>query len=97
MFDPSRHLLTKLNKIQIGWWNKCHIEQQGGKEEGGKVGNQIVQYSFKQEKNGQLSKGGKYNTALLTKTSFKYPEQGHFSFGVAKVKRLVWGSENEGN
>ena len=86
MFNPSHPLLPNLDKEQIGWWDECHIEQQGGK-----VGNRIVQYSFKRDEQGNLSKDGEYSNNLLTKTSFKYPEQGRFSFGVAKVKKI--GSE----
>ena len=59
------------------------------------MGNRIVQYSFKRDEHGKLSKDGEYNKTLLTKTSFKYPEQGRFSFGVAKVKKIASG-EAEG-
>ena len=73
--------LPKLSDAQIAWWDECHIEQQGGK-----VGNKMYQYLFRRDENGNLSDNGTYKTDLLTKISFKYPEQGRFSFGVAKVK-----------
>ena len=48
----------------------------------------MYQYSFKHDEDGKLSDTGTYRTDLLTKTSFKYPEQARFSFGVAKVKKI---------
>ena len=83
MFDNNKSDLPKIDKTQIGWWEECHIEQQGGK-----VGNRMVQYSFKRDENGNLSEQGEYSENLLTRTQFKYPEQGRFCFGVAKVKKL---------
>ena len=81
-FDPS--LLPKLDCTQIAWWDECHIEQQGGK-----VGNRQYQYIFKRDENGNISENGTYREDnLLTKASFKYPEQARFGFGVAKVKKL---------
>ena len=83
MFDHSHPDLPNLDMSQIGWWDECQIEQQGGK-----VGNMMVQYSFKRDENGNLSENGEYSDNLLTKTAFKYPEQGRFCFGVAKVTKL---------
>ena len=83
MFDHNNSQLPNLDKSQIGWWDECHIEQQGGK-----VGNRMVQYSFKRDENGNLSKDGEYSDELLTRTMFKFPEQGCFCFGVAKVKKM---------
>ena len=45
--------MPKLDHEQIEWWDKCHIEQQGGK-----VGNKMVQFSFKRNKEGNISKTG---------------------------------------
>ena len=83
MFDSNCTKLPHLDDTQIGWWDECHIEQQGGK-----VGNKMVQYSFKRDKQGNLCPNGTYNNKLLTKTAYKYPEQGRFSFGVAKVRKV---------
>ena len=77
-YDPN--LLPKLDETQIGWWDECHIEQKGGK-----VGDRAYQYIFRRDANGNLSPDGTYSEAELTKTSFKFPEQARFSFGVAKV------------
>ena len=55
----------------------------------------MVQYSFKRDENGNLSKNGEYSNNLLTKAAFKYPEQGRFCFGVAKVKKIN-SEEDEG-
>ena len=55
----------------------------------GKVGNKMYQYSFKCDENGKRSDTGTYQTDLLTKTSFKYPEQARFSFSIAKVKKII--------
>ena len=74
-------LLPNIDSSQIGWWDECHIEQQGGK-----VGNRAYQYIFKRDKNGKLDENGTYRNAILTKASFKYPEQACFLFGVAKVQ-----------
>ena len=52
------------------------------------MGNKMYQYSFKRDEDGKLSDTGTYRSDLLTKTSFKYPEQAIFSFGVARVKKL---------
>jgi len=52
------------------------------------VGNKMVQFSFKRDKDGNLSETGEYEKELLTRTSFKFPEQGRFSFGVAKVRKV---------
>jgi len=52
------------------------------------VGNKMYQYSFKRDEDGKLSDTGTYRSDLLTKTSFKYPEQARFSFGVARVKKI---------
>ena len=80
-FDSN--LLPKLDRTQIAWWDECHIEQQGGK-----VGDRPYQYIFRRDEDGKLSETGTYNDTTLTKTSFKYPEQGRFSFGVAKVAKV---------
>ena len=69
MFYPNHPLLPSLDKIQIGWWDECHIEQQGGN-----VGNKTVQYSFKRDEEGTLSPHGTYTNDLVTKIAFKYPE-----------------------
>ena len=45
-------------------------------------------FQFKRDENGNLSSEGGYNSTTLTKTQFKYPEQGRFSFGVAKVQKV---------
>ena len=76
----EQKLLPRLTEHQIAWWDECHIEQQGGK-----VGNRAFQYSFKRDENGKLSKKGTYQEPELTKTTFKFPEQARFSFGVATV------------
>ena len=52
------------------------------------MGNKMYQHSFWRDENGKLCKNGEYKTDLLTKTAFKYPEQGRFSFGVAKTQLL---------
>ena len=75
--------MPKLDSEQIGWWDECHIEQQGGK-----VGNNMAQYHLKRDIYGKLSDTGDYSKELLTKTSYKYSEQGKFSFGVAKVCKI---------
>ena len=77
--DPDH--LPKLSDTKVAWWDECHIEQQGRK-----VGNKMYQYSFQRDDNENLCDNGKNNTDLLTKKSFKYPEQGIFSFNIAKVK-----------
>ena len=82
-FDRNHPLMPKLDHDQIEWWDECHIEQQGGK-----VGNKMVQYSFKRDKEGNLSKTGEYTNELLNRTLFNFPEQGRFSFGVAKVRKV---------
>ena len=79
-YDPNN--LPIISRNMIAWWDECHIEQQGGK-----VGNRPFQYSFKRDSNGKLSDNGEYQSKLLTKTSFKFPEQARFSFGFATVKR----------
>ena len=76
----DRTLLPQLSEHQIAWWDECHIEQQGGK-----VGDRAYQYTFMRDENGKLSKNGTYSDATLTKTSFKFPEQARFSFGVALI------------
>ena len=81
MFE--KNLLPSISNTQIAWWDECHIEQQGGK-----VGNKMYQYSFRRDETGKLCKHGEYKTDLETKTAFKYPEQGRFSFGVAKTQLL---------
>ena len=78
-FEQS--LLPKLTEHQIAWWDECHIKQQGGK-----VGNRAYQYSFKRDSTWQLSNNGTYTATILTKTSFKFPEQARFAFGVATAK-----------
>ena len=78
----DRKHLPKLDDTQIAFWDECHIEQQGGK-----VGNRKYQYTFKRDENGNLSDTGTYAEPTITKTSFKFPEQARFSFGVAKIKR----------
>ena len=80
-FDANA--LPKLSETQIAWWDECHIEQQGGK-----VGNRAYQYTFKRDENNNLSSTGTYAEPKLTSTSFKFPEQGRFSFGVASVLPL---------
>ena len=90
MFDHDCAHLPNLDDTQIGWWDECHIEQQGGR-----VGNKMIQYSFKRDEQGNLCPNGTYNKELLTRTSYKYPEQGRFSFGVAKVRK-VGANEDEG-
>ena len=50
------------------------------------MGNRDYQYTFKRDEKGNLSPTGTYSDPLLTSTSFKFPEQGRFSFGVASVK-----------
>jgi len=76
----DRSCLPSLTEQQIAWWDECHIEQQGGK-----VGNRAYQCLFKRNKEGKLDENGTYPEATLTKTSFKFPEQARFSFGVASV------------
>ena len=76
----DRNKLPKLTEQQIAWWDECHIEQQGGK-----VGDRAYQFTFKRDEDGKLSPTGTYPEATLTKTSFKFPEQARFSFGVASV------------
>ena len=49
------------------------------------MGNRAYQYTFKRDINGKLSKNGTYPEPSLTKTSFKFPEQARFSFGVATI------------
>ena len=88
MFGPpppwfDSQLLPQLTHEQIACWDECHIEQQGGK-----VGDRAYQYSFKRDENGKLSKTGTYQDASLTKTSFKFPKQARFSFGVATSRPL---------
>ena len=48
----------------------------------------MVQYSFKRDEEGKLCPNKTYSKELLNKTSFKYPEQGRFSFGVAKIRKI---------
>ena len=79
-FDPKHPDMSKLDNEQIGWWDERHIKQQEGK-----VGNNMVQYSFKRDENGKLSQTCEHTQEVLTKTSFKYPKQGRFLFSVAKV------------
>ena len=79
----DRDTLPKLTEQQIAWWDECHIEQQGGK-----VGNRAYQYTFKRDEKGNLSTTGTYTEPNLTKATFKYPEQGRFSFEVASVLPL---------
>ena len=55
----------------------------------------MIQYSFKRDEQGNLCPNGDHNKDLLTRTSYKYPEQGRFSFGVAKVRK-VGANEDEG-
>ena len=76
----DRDALPKLTEHQIAWWDECHIQQQGGK-----VGDRPYQYSFRRDENGKLCNNGTYPDATLTKTSFKFPEQARFSFGVATI------------
>ena len=49
------------------------------------MGNRAYQYLFKRNKEGKLDENGIYLESSLTKTSFKFPEQARFSFGVASV------------
>ena len=83
MFVNNCIQLPYLDNNQIGWWDEFHIEQQRGK-----VGNKMVQYAFKRDKQGNLCPNGTYSKKLLTKTAYKYPEQGCLSFGVAKVRKV---------
>ena len=55
----------------------------------------MIQYSFKRNEEGNLFTNGTYNKEILTTPSYKYPEQGRFSFGVAKVRK-VGADEDEG-
>ena len=55
---------------------------------GGGVSKNMVHYRFNRDTDDKLSDTGEYSKELLTKTSFKYPEQGRFSFGVAKVRKI---------
>ena len=52
------------------------------------MGNRAYQYTFKRDEKGNLSTTGTYTEPSLTKATFKYPEQGRFSFGVASVLPL---------
>ena len=79
----DRNALPKLTEQQIAWWDECHIEQQGGKVE-----ERAYQYTVERDEEGNLSSKGTYTEPNLTRTSFKYPEQGRFSFGVASVLPL---------
>ena len=47
----------------------------------------MVQCSFKRDEQGKLCPNDTYNKTLLTKTLYKYPEQGRFSVGIAKVRK----------
>ena len=49
------------------------------------MGNRSYQYSFKRDEKGNFSDEGTYSSPTLTKTSFKFPKQGRFSFGVAST------------
>jgi len=49
------------------------------------VVNRAYQFTFKRDEEGKVSPKGAYPEATLEKTSFKFPEQAQFSFGVASV------------
>ena len=51
------------------------------------MGNRQYKYEFKKDENGNLSEISTYQDLTITKTSFKFPEQTKFSFGIAKNKR----------
>ena len=77
----SKKNLPELDMSQVAWWDECHIEQQGGK-----VVNKVYQYRFKRDNNGNLDENGSYeHDNRITKTSFKFPEQARFCFGVAQI------------
>ena len=83
MFDHDCAHLPNLDDTQIGWWDECHIEQQGGR-----VGNKMIQYSFKRDEESNFFPSGTYNKEQLTRTSYKCPEKNRFSFCVAKVRKV---------
>ena len=52
------------------------------------MSNKMVQYRFKRDTYGKLSDKRDYSKEFLIKTSFKYPKQGRFLFGVAKLRKI---------